>query len=116
MKITDKQFNKLKQLDRIEYRQRVVEIKKKYDISYIFHLLGFGLVLVLIMNTFLLSIANLNLEFARQLDPFFTIMDISFFFAGVFYFAVGIIMSILEYKKTIDLQKEYFNFKVETKK
>lgn len=110
----EEQFNKLSQLDRIEYRQKEDRINKKYEYSAVnytntlFVLLGFGLILVEILyfqvkGVLLFSKANI----------------ISILYAWIICLAVSIvgdvILYILENKAREKLNSEYFKLEIKKK-
>jgi len=90
MKIDKKKFNKLKQLDRIEFRQKFNFIDREISIGFI-------------LSIILLSFSNL----------FSTLKD---YFSSVFFFIVGIalplIIIIISKKEINKLESEYFTAEV----
>lgn len=115
MKINQEKFYKLKQLDRIEYRQRQELISERYNygefITFTFTIFICGLILLLMsMNAYHMGGEEASLNLIKT--------SILIFKVGIIYFIISIIISIglylLKCKKLLELEEEYF--KVEVKK
>ena len=112
----EEQFNKLKQLDRIEYRQRDSRIREHYQCGSFFSFLNISLMIIAIMVLIILNMISLDMELAVQLTSA-TILIGKVLFFGLFICVVSdMVIFMLKCKYLFELQKEYFNFKVEIKK
>jgi len=60
MKITQEKFDKLSQLDRIEYRQKEDRINSKYSTGFLIYIINF--ILCLVAFIFLAYIGLLNIS------------------------------------------------------
>ncbi len=123
MKIDKEKFNKLKQLDRIEYRQKARDIRERYDWNiswgFIMSMTIIGLIMVLIgLNIFEISLVNidggenlginLGADIADSLIGLGQlIMKVTFLFL-LMEMISGIFFTIKEYKKIKELEQEYF--------
>ena len=115
MKITKKIFFKLKQLDRIELRQRFALIEKKYEGSIFFPIFK---ILIFVLAFLCLLIPQLYLVLGKRglialLNDFGVIFSIIYvlLFIGVI---IDIALYFLEKKEMKELEDEYF--KTEIKK
>ncbi len=129
MKLDKEKFNKLKQLDRIEFRQKLAEIKEKYDVSiswiFVFGMMIIGFLLILIgLNFYDLALVDLDGGINEGINEGKEVLD-SLVDAGIFAFKIAFayliieiiinfISTIIEIKKRRELEKEYF--KIEVKK
>jgi len=110
MKIDKKQFNKLSQLDRIEFRQRRNEIDEKYPlgisgtVNSIFICI-FYLMIIVIMRMYIL-LSGLTFTF----NPTFWVL----FIIPLSYIG-DMINMIINSKKTRELTQEYFKIEVKKK-
>jgi len=112
----EEQFNKLKQLDRIEYRQRDSRIREHYQGGSFFSFLNISLMVIAIMVLIILNMISLDMALAVDLT-LATFLIGKILLVGLFICIVSdMVIFMLKYKYLFDLQKEYFNFKVETKK
>ena len=110
MEIDKKDFNKLNQLDRIEYRQRYNQIKPYYDTLPFYSTTHYGLT-VLVGFILILVIVPLELNTKYNLGRLgFKVLATLFIFDLVYFF----INIHLEKKKISKLESEYF--KIELKK
>ena len=116
-RITKEQFNKLPQLDRIEFRQREEKINKELDgdlgswdfLWQMFAVIGFIVIVSLLVY-------NINSQVTIRLlliIPLLIKITFGFFVALKI---LEIVISIKRIKEKRKLQEEYFNFKVEVKK
>lgn len=97
MKIDKEKFNQLKQLDRIEYRQKLILINDIGNDSFR-HI--FAAIIILMFSGFFIFV-NLTITFLG-------------FFLSFFIFILAIVELVLYIKCNVDLPNEYF--KVEVKK
>ena len=109
MRIDKEKFDKLKQLDRIEFRQKYNIINKPHDF-FLFYLFLISMVLSSIFGV------GSYISIEKSLD--FMIGSITFYVMGVFLFLGFIILSIIQLivssKFNRELEEEYF--KIEVKK
>lgn len=119
MKITKENFDKLKQLDRIEFRQRKDIIDKKFKVSYgrvmIMLLLGISIALLTVLAVFSIYNNGEN-ELARGLNNtmsfalgIFTVL----MFIDIIWQIIKIIISSALSSK---LEQEYFTEEIKVKK
>lgn len=104
MKIDKEKFNQLKQLDRIEYRQKHRNINEG-NFSLQFHALGFIIIAAIFGTVGLVSgrISFLNVTLILLKLAFIVlVLDIGF----------GILISIFKHKKTKELEEEYFSVEI----
>ena len=111
MKINKEDFDKLSQLDRIEFRQRRNEIDEKYSVGistilYSLYLIVFYLFAVIIVNIYLTVIESSN-----SISPIIWILII----LPLSYF-IDIWSAGMNNKKTKELIQEYFKVEVKKKK
>jgi len=108
MKIDKKQFNKLSQLDRIEFRQREIEINKKVPVGYSL-LIFSGIIISIYIAIFLLCniYATLNGVALVELSKVIWLIL-------PFSFLIDLYFNIRNQIETNKLVSEYF--KVEVKK
>lgn len=117
MKITQEQFDKLKQLDRIEYRQKESRIREWYSDSLGW--IGLKATLILYGFSFLLIPQGYTLWGIESLKDFIHLMDrVGGIFIGITLlgFVVDIIFSLIRMNNLKMLNDKYFNFKTEVKK
>lgn len=116
MKITKEQFNKLDQLDRIEFRQRIDLILERYSGGFLGNNYLMG---VLILATLLLSVGSLGyigigellfLKLAKSGAVIFCVL----FYLLIFELIAYIVKRIYRNKYVKELEEEYF--KIEIKK
>lgn len=109
MRIDKEKFNKLKQLDRIEFRQKYEVINKPLDF-FLFYLFLFSLILC--------SIFGVGSYTSIEKSADFLYGFIVFYVTGIFLFIGFIILNItkliISYKLNKELEEEYF--KIEVKK
>lgn len=120
MEIKQEDFDKLKQLDRIEYRQKERKIKEWNEGSW-----GFPFLSIICFCMILMILLLPQLYIVGKINGGVSIMDIIFpisFFMGfcmVFCFAGFAVDIIFATKRKItlkEMQEKYFNFKVEVNK
>lgn len=108
VKIYQEDFDKLKQLDRIEFRQKQDEIEKRRDRNYIFttlFIIGlFMLVLFLLLNIISYQSSGEYLKDFSILGFVFVMIIFGFFFDLFILFYYG--------KKAEKLVEEYFEVKI----
>ncbi len=115
MKISKEKFNKLKQLDRIECRQKIQLINKRYNYSLSF---GFGLLLIIIallcilisLNTYQMGDRDITIDLAEAGGLIFKLAFLYFFVQIALFF----VFAMLGNNKLRKLEEEYF--KIEVKK
>ena len=127
MKIDQEKFNSLKQLDRIEFRQKLDLINKRFDFSFNFSFyLGFfiiGFLILLVgLNFYEISLFNIDGgvnegidEGAKILESLLNVVLIIFKVSLLLIFIdilFMIIYSILKHKKLSELEEEYFSVEV----
>lgn len=117
MKIDKEKFNKLKQLDRIEFRQRASLIGEYYKIG----VGSFFLKITLFFTGFCLLLAPQGYllwgqEFISDLYYFGSSVIGFFILVSILGYAIDIVLIYLESREKKKLEKEYFDFKVEVKK
>lgn len=116
MKITQEQFDGLKQLDRIEYRQKEDRIKKLFNFSIGNIILNY---LIIISVIALILLPQSILLYGREI----AIEKLSFLFLGMGFFLfftfmgfiVDIILHFKEKQLLNDLHNEYFKVEVNKK-
>ncbi len=115
MRIDKEKFNKLKQLDRIEFRQKSDRIKSWQSYS-----LGFSFLKMLMFVVFFIILIlpqgylAFGVEFTQAiLNAFRNIFPI-LVYAIVFGFIIDLVFSLIRIKNLGELYKEYF--KIEVKK
>ncbi len=114
MKIDKEKFNSLKQMDRIEYRQKLNEINEKLGNFGIFGFINFsmivmGFILLLAFSSYNIS-KELFVSFFNILHPLSRFLVIGMVVVLLF----DILGVLLKYKKINELNGEYFS--VEFKK
>ena len=113
MEITSKEFNKLKQLDRIEFRQKAGLIREQYN----FNLTSYTLKIFFITYGFIILSAIAGYSISR--DFAFTILYLGRIIGFLFFilFCISIPLDIIyKIKKSAELKKlEKGYFKVENK-
>jgi uncharacterized membrane protein len=113
MKITEEKFNKLKQLDRIEYRQKEYNINNDSDdgLLRLFHV---SIILSGIFTASFLVIKNLtgdiNYNLFNIASLFLKVSVICF----IIHYILSFISILIRHKKLKELQEQYF--KIEVKK
>ncbi len=123
MKIDKEKFDKLKQLDRIEYRQKLNEIKEKYSFSFSYILFWgmfiCGLLLILVgLNIYEVSLFNIDGGVNEGVEWGYETFE-SLFNTGIIVFKLALlfllieifmfmIYAVLEHKKIAELNEEYF--------
>lgn len=115
MKIEKKDFYKLKQLDRIEYRQRYDFIERNRPdfapFSFIYTMLFiFAYVILLIFVVY-----NVSEEAARNLSNILPLIIQIGFIVFMILLTFQIATYFIFYKKIKELEKEYFNIGVKNK-
>lgn len=117
MKITQEEFDKLKQLDRIEYRQKEEKIKSWMRLSLGLNS-GKALCVILVFSILVLP----QVYTAFGIDVAISILEFSSFFIGLFipFFVFGLLIDSflfgMRLRKLKNLEEEYFTFKTEVKK
>jgi len=115
MKITQEEFDTLKQLDRIEYRQKKGEIDNRFECgvwNFIWYMIICGFICLLmsmVMLQYDTEVSLLILDIADSLG------FITFCFM-ILNMIMIIVFSIIRTKKINEIQNEYFDFKTEVKK
>lgn len=107
-----KQFDKLKQLDRIEYRQKEERIKKHFDgYSYdLFYTIAF-LILVSLIFASIFGVNNYK-DAAESFINFASVMLGILITIFIVILGLNIFDVLLENKHIKELQKEYFKVEV----
>jgi len=109
MKINKEQFNKLSQLDRIEFRQRQREIEEKYPITISGMVNSIFLIIFLFMCITIVNIYLVVIGSSDVITPaLWILIIIPLAYIG------DMISMIMNSKRTKELCEEYF--KVEVKK
>jgi hypothetical protein len=106
MELQQEEFNKLKQLDRIEYRQKEDRIIKNYDGIDLNQVLTF--IFIGVMGCLILYQLTFAIRFI-YLIIFFSYMFLIIFFINIL---VNFYSIIKKKKKLNELQKEYFKVEV----
>ena len=114
MRITEEEISMLKQLDRIEYRQKREDIKNKNQssesVSFIwFMLLGLGLIMIIDMWQ------ALHTGIWFSIGTFITFMRFSII-AFVILVVLDIVHVFVHYYRMKMLNEEYFNCEIEVNK
>ncbi len=110
MKIDKEKFNKLKQLDRIEFRQKVREIRE-IDVSVmnILYFSLFALLILLVGGTLSIEInGTMHLALLNAISNFVNF----FFFFFILEILLMIIFSHIRSTRFAKLEKEYFSVEV----
>lgn len=116
-RITKDQFNKLSQLDRIEYRLKYNGIKDFYDASATFSIFKIGFFTLL----FVMGLLYIGIMVDVEHDKILNLTDLlgRIITAFIIFIAIGwvidLIIAHLERKALKALDDEYFNFKAEVK-
>lgn len=113
MKATQEEFDKLKQLDRIEYRQREEKIKNNFKLSVGGIFLKCLMILTIVS---LLLLPQLIMLFGRDI----ALETLSIIFTGIGFFLVltitgfliDIYLTIKEHQLLKELHEEYFKTEV----
>ncbi len=109
MKLDKEKFNKLKQLDRIEFRQKINDIEKRYSfslsLSFMLIIIVLGLLCILIsMNIYQMGEEQSSIDMFNVGALLFKLAFIYFLFEVILMF----VLSFVELKKKNELIKEYF--------
>jgi uncharacterized BrkB/YihY/UPF0761 family membrane protein len=119
MRITKEKFNELKQLDRIEFRQKYNLITKNRGsfTTLLMYLSGFLGIFTLIIINIILNInyhegENAALEFAKSMSSAYSIIPIVF----IFIILLGFISWLIRNYNLIKLEQEYFTEEIKIKK
>ncbi len=113
MKIDKEKFDKLKQMDRIEYRQKVEEIKSFHETSwglpFLKGIIIIGFFLILLIPQ---GYSVFGIEFVNDITNL-----LKYSFALFLYFAMGgficdLTFNYLMKKKLSELEEEYFSIEV----
>ena len=109
MKMNKKDFDKLSQLDRIEFRQRMNIIDKIFSGSVLVSFIYFFLFVIAFILLMYVGLLNIALEPAKNfmigMLPLITVMKVVFLVA--FIFDIAIIIIKMKHRKR--LIKEYFD-------
>lgn len=112
MKIDKEKLNSLKQMDRIEYRQKLNEIKESFDglnfpsfINSSLYLLGFVLVLAF-------SSYNISKELFVSIFNIFAPLARLIMIIGIFILLIDIGAAFLKKKEMRKLNEEYFSVEI----
>jgi hypothetical protein len=115
MDIIKEQFNKLNQLDRIEFRQKRELIKsEKIDLcpwqfmNFIYFIIGFSLLMFLQLWQINLELAN---SFMMKLSRVYPMM----FLFAIALFLGNILFELINKKRIKELNQEYFEVKCKKK-
>lgn len=111
MKIDQKKFDKLNQLDRIEFRQKEDRIKDKYEVGLLITavntiLIGVGFILLIAIGVY-----NINIESSRILFNLlgsWSLGKVLIIFIGVSLLGDFLIIHFRK-EKLNSLEEEYFN-------
>lgn len=116
MKITQKQFDKLNQLDRIEYRQKEERIKEFMGESIGYGFLKYAVVLILFAALLLpQGYSAFGKEFVLDIINVCGLGIQFFIFFGVIGYGADLAFWIVRKRKLLDLHEEYFKVKVNKK-
>ena len=115
--IDKKKFDKLKQLDRIEFKQKYDAIEKSFDRSFGFSFMKcliiiFGISILLIPQ----AITAFGIDMSSDIIGFINVVIALFVLGMVVGFMVDIVLLIFKKKMLNELIESYFDFKVEVKK
>jgi len=113
MKIFKEKFDKLKQLDRIEFRQRCRLIEEMYETGVGFFICK-GLIIFFFVFLLFIPQASLVYEeevFSNLVGGFRNIFTVLLFFA-LFGFIIDLLIIAFKNKKIRELEMEYFNVEV----
>ena len=112
MKIDKEKFNSLKQMDRIEYRQKLNEIKESFDGMEIFSFVRFSMIMMGFILLLAFSSYNISKElfviFFNILYPLGKILLIG----GLMILFIDILLIFVNNKKINELNEEYFSVEV----
>ncbi len=112
MKINKEQFNKLSQLDRIEFRQKQENIFNGSLLATMIYMSAFVIGFILLMYVGLLNIsAETAKTFMINMLPVVNVFKIVFIIA--FIFDIAIVITKMKHRK--ELVKEFFDCKVDIK-
>ncbi len=114
MKIDKEKFNKLKQLDRIEFRQKLNYINEYFGGFSVFGFINFSMIIMGFLLLLVLSSYNISKElFVSALNLIQPTLQLLLF--GIFIILLlDIVSFILKIKRLRELEEEYF--KIEVKK
>lgn len=119
MKITKENFDKLKQLDRIEFRQKheIITKDEGWCITLLMYLSGFMTIVIIGMLNIILTInyhegKNAAIEFARDISPISSFV----FFGFTVIVLLGFIEWVIKKYKLTKLEQEYFTEEIKVKK
>ena len=109
MKLKQEQFDKLDQLDRIEFRQIVGRIEKYYEYDFYFYKIV-PIILILDILVYLTSKNILTFFMYLRSSALFILV-----FTGLDFILFGL-MKILKDNKFRKLEEKYFEIKIKNKK
>lgn len=115
-KLEQEQFNKLPQLDRIEFRQKFNRLEENKPNFNIFYFLNFILIAIGFVILLSFSVYNINPELTTRL---FLIIPSIFklgFCGIIFLVMLELLLKFNWVKRRQELYNEYFEHKIEVKK
>ena len=112
MKIDKEKFNKLKQLDRIEFRQKLNYINEYFGGFSVFGFINFSMIIMGFLLLLVLSSYNISKElFVSALNLIQPTLQLLLF--GIFIILLlDIVSFILKIKRLRELEEEYFSVEV----
>ena len=112
MRIDKEKFNQLKQLDRIEYRHKLNEIKEYFDGFGFFSFVNWSMIILGFVLLLAISSYSISEElFLSLLSIIFPLGKILIFLA-LFLLICEIIESFVKWKKIKELEEEYFSVEI----
>lgn len=115
MKISKEKFNKLNQLDRIEFRQRIELIAERCSISSIGFLKDM-LLLLIVLTLFNILIININYEAGMILINTLVLIIKVVMIGTIFLLVIDFLRYGIYLRDKRELEEEYFNIEIKTKK
>lgn len=113
MKISNEKFNSLKQLDRIEFRQRKSLIEQKYkggNTFGIIYILGFTFMIYLLFCA--IAYGSFGIEQFKRLVSYIPYLEIMMFYGVLICLAVDLYDYYKKNKELNNLENEYFKVDV----
>ena len=113
MNIKQEDFDKLKQLDRIEYRQKEDKIRKKYDSNCLPIALGISfsiMIIVLLIIIFICMVEGIKTVQSEAIIFIGTIVFLMFYSSCSF--IIDMVMTFIGYQRLKELEEEYFKLEI----